>query len=123
MIIAIMEFLEGGPDLMSRSLMSNSLKLTQREAQEQSVACFVVRIMKLHMNWGDLFTCSIIHNIEANLPNFVPYTLKICQHADLPVRVVYAIEERWLGNTTLHVAFMDIEHIRKEKSLTSSGTN
>jgi hypothetical protein len=31
MIIALMEFLEGGPDLMSRSEISNSLKLSQRE--------------------------------------------------------------------------------------------
>jgi hypothetical protein len=31
MIIALMEFLEGGPGLVRHSQMSNSLKLTQRE--------------------------------------------------------------------------------------------
>jgi hypothetical protein len=45
MIIALIEFLEGGPDLVSRRQMSNTLKLTQRETREQSVASFVVRIM------------------------------------------------------------------------------
>jgi hypothetical protein len=64
MIISLMEFLEGGLDLMSHSQMSNSLKLTHQEAQEQSVASFVVRIMKLHLNLSDSFTCSIEHNIE-----------------------------------------------------------
>jgi hypothetical protein len=42
MIIALMEFLEGGPDLVSRSQMSNSLKLSKRETREQSVVSFVV---------------------------------------------------------------------------------
>jgi hypothetical protein len=42
MIIALMKFFEGGPDLVSHSQMSNSLELNQREAQEQSVASFVV---------------------------------------------------------------------------------
>jgi hypothetical protein len=46
MVIALMEFLEGGADLVSRSQMSNSLKLTQREARQQSIVNFVVRIMK-----------------------------------------------------------------------------
>jgi hypothetical protein len=53
--------------------MSNSLKLSQREAQELSVASFVVQIMELHLNWSDSFTCSIERNIEANLPDSVPY--------------------------------------------------
>jgi hypothetical protein len=123
MIIAPMEFLEGGLDLMSHSQMSNSLKLTQREAREQSVAIFVVQIMKLYLNWNDSFTCSIERNIEANLPNFVPYTLKICRHTDFPVRVVGPIEERWLANTMFHVAYVDFEPIREGKTLTSSDTN
>jgi hypothetical protein len=79
--------------------------------------------MELYLKWSDFFTSSIGHNIEINLPNFVPYTLKICRHADLPVRVVRLIEERWLANTTFYVAFMDFESIREGKSLTISGTN
>jgi hypothetical protein len=50
MIIALMKFLEGGPDLVSRSQMSNSPKLTQREAREQSVVSFVAPIKKIHLN-------------------------------------------------------------------------
>jgi hypothetical protein len=50
MIIVVMKFLEGGPDLVNHSQMSNSLKLTQQEAQEQSVVSFVVRIMEFHLN-------------------------------------------------------------------------
>jgi hypothetical protein len=34
MIIALMEFVEGGPDLMSGTQMSNSLELNMREAWE-----------------------------------------------------------------------------------------
>jgi hypothetical protein len=79
--------------------------------------------MKLHLNWSDSFTCSIEHNINANLPNFVPYTLKVCRHANLPVRVVCPIEEQWLANTTFYVAFVDFEPIREGKSLTGSDTN
>jgi hypothetical protein len=48
MIITLMEFLEDGPDLVSHSQMTNTLKLTRREAQEQSIASFVVRNMELH---------------------------------------------------------------------------
>jgi hypothetical protein len=72
--------------------------------------------MEIYLNWSDFFTCSIEHNIEINLPNFVLYTLKIC-------RVVCLIEEWWLANTTSHVAFVDFESIREGKSLTSSDTN
>jgi hypothetical protein len=42
---------------------------------------------------------------------------------NLLVWVVCPIEERWLPNTTFHVAFVDFELIREEKSLTSSDTN
>jgi hypothetical protein len=58
-IVILMEYLEGGPDLVSHRQMSNSLKLTQQEAQEQSVASFVVRIMELYLNWSDSFTSRI----------------------------------------------------------------
>jgi hypothetical protein len=76
MIIALLEFLEGGPDLVSRRQMSDSLKLTQLEAREQSVASFIVRIMKLHLNWSDSFTCSIERNNEPNFPNSIPNNLE-----------------------------------------------
>jgi hypothetical protein len=66
MIVAPMESLEGRPDLMSHSQMSNSLKLTKRETREQSVSSFVVRIMELHLNWSDPITCSIEIRIESN---------------------------------------------------------
>jgi hypothetical protein len=76
MIIALLEFLEGGPDLVNRRQMSDSLKLTQREAREQSVASFIVRIIKLHLNWSDSFTCNIERNNEANFPNSIPNNLE-----------------------------------------------
>jgi hypothetical protein len=79
--------------------------------------------MELHLNWSDLFTCGIEHNIEANLQNFVPYTLKICRHVDLLVWVVCPIKEWWLANTTFHVIFMDFEPIREGKYITGSYTN
>jgi hypothetical protein len=72
----LLEFLEGGPDLVSRRQMSDSLKLTQLEAREQSVASFIVRIMKLHLNWSDSFTCSIERNNEPNFPNSIPNNLE-----------------------------------------------
>jgi hypothetical protein len=50
MIIALMESLEGGPDLVSRCQMSNSLKLSKRETREQNIASFIVRIIELQLN-------------------------------------------------------------------------
>jgi hypothetical protein len=123
MITALMESLEGGLDIMSHSQMSNSLKLSQRETREQSVPSFVVRIMELQLNRSDPSTLSIESSIKANLPNSTPNTLKKHRHANLLVWVVCPIEERWLPNTTFHVAFVDFELIREEKSLTSSDTN
>jgi hypothetical protein len=55
--------------------------------------------------------------------NFIPYTLKICRHVDLPIQVVGPIEERWLSNTTFHVSYMDFKPIRGAKSLIDSDTN
>jgi threonine synthase len=42
MIIALMESLEGGADLVSHSQTSNSFKLSQQEAREQSITSLVV---------------------------------------------------------------------------------
>jgi hypothetical protein len=93
--------------------MSNSLKLTKRETQEQSISCIAVRIMELHLNWSDPVTCSIKIRIEANFPNPVTDTLKIRRHVNLPVRVIGPIEERRFANTSFHVAYVDLEPIRK----------
>jgi hypothetical protein len=123
MIVALMESLEGRPNLMSRSQMSNSLKLTNRETREQSVSSFVVRIMELHLNWSDPVTCSIKNRIEANFPNLVTDALKIRRHANLPVRVIGPIKERRFANTPFHVTYVDSEPIREGKSLTGSDTN
>jgi hypothetical protein len=49
--------------------------------------------------------------------------LKIRRHANLPVWVVGPIEEWRFANTLFHVAYMDFEPIREEKSLTGSDTN
>jgi hypothetical protein len=95
MIIALMESLEGRPDLMSRSKISRSLKLTKRE---QTVSSFVVQIIEIR--------------IEANLPNLVTDALKIRRHANLPVRAVGLIEERRFANTLFHVVYVDFEPIR-----------
>jgi hypothetical protein len=118
-----MESLEGGPDLVSRSQMSNSLKFSKRESREQSVSCFVIQIMKLHLNRSDSSTHTIKHNIKANLPNAVADTLKICRHVNLLVWVVRPIKEQWLANTTFHVAFVDLKPIKVERSLIVSDTN
>jgi hypothetical protein len=123
MIIALMEFLEGGPDLVSHRQMSNSLRLTQRETREQSVANFVVRTMKLHLNQSDPSTRCIERNIKIDLPDFVPNTLKICRHEDLILWVVCPIKERWLSNTLFHVAFVDFKPISEGKSLNGFDTN
>jgi hypothetical protein len=96
MIVALMESLEGRPDLMSRSQMSNSLKLTKRETREQSVSSFVVLIMELHLNWSDPVTCSIEIRIEANFPvlhssevaHLYPQVmLPICQETANPIHL------------------------------------
>jgi hypothetical protein len=93
MIIALMESLEGGPDLVSRSQMSNSFKLSKQESQEQSVMSFVVRIMEVHLNWSNLIYSNIKCSIETNLPNSIPNTLKKHRHANLPVWVDCPIKE------------------------------
>jgi hypothetical protein len=93
LIIALMEFLEGGLDLVSQSQMSNSLKLTKRETREQSVSSFVVRIMELHLNWSYSGTLNIERNIETNHPDMIPNTLKICRHVNHLVQLICPIEE------------------------------
>ena len=103
--------------------MSNSLKLSQRKAREQSVSSYVVRFKELQLNQSNLSTRSIEHSVETNLLDTVPNTLKECRHADLPVWVVRPIEERWLARTTFHVAYADFEPIREVKSLTGFDTN
>jgi hypothetical protein len=97
MIVALMESLEGRPDLMSRSQMSNSLKLTKRETREQSVSSFVVRIMELQLKWSDPITCSIEIRIESNFRNPIIYALKIRRHTNLPVRVIGSIKNGGLS--------------------------
>jgi hypothetical protein len=79
--------------------------------------------MKLHLNWSDLFTCSIERNIESDLPDSIPYTMKLCRHVNLLVLIVSPIEELWFANTMFYVAFMDFEPIRVRKSLIGSDTN
>jgi hypothetical protein len=59
----------------------------------KNVASFVVRIMKHHLNWSDSFTCNNERNIEVNLLDFVPDTMKICRYEDLPVCVVLGTQE------------------------------
>jgi hypothetical protein len=101
-----MEYLEGRPDLVSHSQMSNSLKLSKRETREQSVSSFVVRIMELHLNWSDQITCNIKCSIKLDLLGMVPNTFKVWRHVDLPVLVVCPIEQRRFANTSFHVAFV-----------------
>ena len=113
LIIALMELFEGGLDLVSQSQMSNLLKLSKRETREQSVSSFIVRIMELHLNWSDPVTCSIKNRIEENFPNPITDALKIRRHVNLPVRVIGPIEERRFANTSFHVAYVDLEPIRK----------
>jgi hypothetical protein len=42
MIIALIKLLKSGPDLVSRRQVTNPLKLSKREAREQSVSGLVV---------------------------------------------------------------------------------
>jgi hypothetical protein len=103
--------------------MSNLLKLSKRETREQSVSCFVVRVMELHLNRSDPSTLGIEHSIEINLLDTISNTLKICGHADLPVWVVCPIEQWRFANTSFNVAFTDFRLIRGRKFLTGSNTN
>jgi hypothetical protein len=75
-IVAFMESLKGGPDLVSRSKVSNSLKLNQREAREQCVLSFVIRIIELQLS--DLSTHGIERSVKTDLPDAVSNTPKIC---------------------------------------------
>jgi hypothetical protein len=75
------------------------------------------------LNWSDPVTCSIENRMDVNFPNLVTDALKICRHANLPVRVIGPIEERRFANTSFYVAYVDFEPIREEKSLTGSDTN
>jgi hypothetical protein len=86
-----MESLKGGLDLVSRSKVSNSLKLSQGEAREQCVLSFVIRIIELQLS--DLSTRDIERSVKTDLPDAVSNTPKICRHADLSVQVVCPIEE------------------------------
>jgi hypothetical protein len=79
--------------------------------------------MKIHLNWGDSFTCSIERNIEANLSNSTPNTLEKRRHANLPLWVVGPIEEWRLANTMFHFAFVDFKQIREGKFLTGFDSN
>jgi hypothetical protein len=79
--------------------------------------------MELHLNWSDPITCSIEIHIDANFPNPITDALKIRRHVNLPVWVVGHIEEQRLANTSFHVAYVDSEPIREEKSLSGSDTN
>jgi hypothetical protein len=103
--------------------MSDSLKLTRERHENKALRVLLFESWNSTLNWSDSFTCSIECNNKENLPNFVPDTLKISQHVDLPVWVVCPIEERWLPNTTFHVAFVDFEPIRERRSLISSNNN
>jgi hypothetical protein len=53
-------------------------------------------------------------SIFANLPNKAINPLEVRGHADLPIGVVYSIEERWFAETTLYVAFVDYGPINVE---------
>jgi hypothetical protein len=117
------ESLEGGPDLVSRSQMSNSLKFYKRETREQSVSSLVVRIMELQWNRIHLSTLGIKRGIETNLPYTIPNTLKIYRHVDLLVWVIHPIEERRFANTSFHISFVDFRPIRVRKYLIGSDTN
>jgi hypothetical protein len=123
MIIALMKSLKGGPDLMSRSQMSSSLKLSKRGTQEQHVLSLVVQILELQLNKSDRRTIGIECSLETNLPNPIPNTLKKHIHDNLLVWVVCPIKERRLANTSFHVSSMDFRPIRVRKSLTGSSTN
>jgi hypothetical protein len=57
------------------------------------------------------------HNISIILRNLLDLpinALKMRRHADLPIKVVCSIEERWLAGTALHVAFVDHRPIKVE---------
>ena len=105
MIISLLESLEGGPDLVSCSQISNSLKSSKQETQEQSVLCLVVGIMELHLNGSDSSTLGIERSIETNFLDTIPNTLDM--------RIVHPIEERRFANTSFHVAFANFKPIRR----------
>jgi hypothetical protein len=122
MIIAHMESLEGGLDLVGHIQMSNSLKFYKRESREQSVSSLVVRIMELQLNRSDPSTLGIKRIVKTNPLDMIPNALEICRNADLSVWVIRPIEEQKFANTLFHVAFVDFRPIRVRKSLSDSDT-
>jgi hypothetical protein len=81
--------------------MYNSFELKMRETREH-IMSLVARIIEPNLKWSDSSTLDHISAIEANLPNLVPNALKIYQHVNLLVQVIYPIEEQWFANTTFH---------------------
>jgi hypothetical protein len=79
--------------------------------------------MILQLKRSDPSTLSIEYNIEANLPNTMPSTLKIHRHANIPIWVVCPIEDWRFANTSFLVTFVDFKPIRVGKSITGSDTN
>jgi hypothetical protein len=55
-----------------------------------------------------------VSSIFANLPNKPINILEMRGHADLPIEIIYSIEERWFARTTLYVAFVDHGSIKVE---------
>jgi hypothetical protein len=55
-----------------------------------------------------------VSSVLINLPDLPINALKMCGHIDLPIGVVYSIEERRLAKIVLHVTFMDYEPIKVE---------
>jgi hypothetical protein len=55
-----------------------------------------------------------VSRILANLLDKPIDPLKMRGHTDLPIGVVYSIEERWFARTTLHVTFVDHGTIKVE---------
>jgi hypothetical protein len=55
-----------------------------------------------------------VSSILANLSDKPINPLEMSGHANLPIRIICSIEERWFAGTTLHVAFMDHRPIKVE---------
>jgi hypothetical protein len=104
------------PDLLSSLTIEDSLELRKRKTREKNSASSAICVVPILLILSGT-TTRLKHNensILTNLPDKPINLLKMCGHVDLPIGIIYSIEERWFAGTTLHVAFIDHGPIKVE---------
>ena len=105
---------KGLPDLSSRSEVINTIELRNEKARNDCITGLAICLMLVNLLLTDMSSKHHVIWILTNLPNPRVDALEMRRHADLPIRVVCSIEERWLAGTALHVAFVDHGPIKVE---------